>query len=135
MYLGKYPDTPGALPPGYHGTAYTPVQEECGSCPPPDPCEPPDPAPCECCPPEPPCECRPSEPPCECRPSEPPCECTVCDEQSSPHTGARGLFNHIFSHKIDMEDLLLLALVVMMISSGADSDIIIMLALLFVLGV
>lgn len=120
MYLGKYPDTPGALPPGYHGTAYTPVPEEDDPCPP--SCE------CDVCESE-PIDCE----PCDNSPCQPevPCECTVCDGERA---GARGLFEHIFSHKLDMEDLLLLALVVMMISSGADTDVIIMLALLFVFG-
>lgn len=115
MYLGKYPDTPGALPPGYNGTAYIPEPEPECSTPEPEPCEA---QPCGCPPPE----------------QEP--ECTVCSAPCDPPhaSGVHGLLAHVFAHKIDMEDLLLLALIVMMISSGADGDMILMLALLFVLG-
>ena len=46
----------------------------------------------------------------------------------------RGWLEHLFSHKLDMEDLLLLALIALLLGSGADTELILMLALLFVMG-
>lgn len=109
MYLGRYPDS-GGLPPGYNGVAY--AQD------PPDeteevmlsaPCTPPVPDP------------------------EPPIE-TCCDQPEKPGGFLDGILGHLFSHKIDMEDLLLIGLIVMLMNSKADIDLIIMLALLFVMG-
>lgn len=108
MYQGKYPET--GLPPGYNGTAYKPPQE-----------------------PEPPCE---PEVPADIRNDIPP---DLCPPRPSPpeNTGGnifQGITEHLFSHSIDMEDLLLIGLTVMLINSGADSSLIIAMAMLFVMG-
>ncbi|MCI8589226.1 MAG: hypothetical protein HFE77_00700 [Clostridiales bacterium] len=113
MYLGRYPDS-GGLPPGYNGVAYS--------------SEPPEEsreeseevmlsAPCSPSVPDP----------------EPPIE-TCCDHQEKQGGFLDGILGHLFSHKIDMEDLLLIGLIVMLMNSKADIDLIIMLALLFVMG-
>lgn len=95
---------PSDLPPGYRGVALSADSHEC----------------CERERPE-----KREEPQCE---REEKCEkCDKCDSRG-------GFLDKIFSHKLDIEDLLLLALTVMLISSGADIEIILMLALLFVFG-
>ena len=113
MYLGRYPDS-GGLQPGYNGVAYSsePLEEteEIVLS-----------APCASSMPE----------------SETPIEacCAHPDEpQEKPSGFLDGILGHLFSHKIDMEDLLLIGLIVMLMNSKADIDLIIMLALLFVMG-
>ena len=113
MYLGRYPDS-GGLPPGYNGVAYS--------------YEPPEEteeivlsAPCDPSIPEP----EPTMETCCAQPDEP-------QEKSGGFLD--GILGHLFSHKIDMEDLLLIGLIVMLMNSKADIDLIIMLALLFVMG-
>lgn len=109
MYLGKYPD-PSELPPGYRGVALS--AEPCESC-------------------ERECPEKREELSGEC---ERKCEKHDECEKSEKCEGRGGFLDKIFSHKLDIEDLLLLALLVMLISSGADIEIILMLALLFVFG-
>lgn len=65
---------------------------------------------------------------------EPRCEREKICEKCEMCENRGGFLDKIFSHKLDIEDLLLLALIVMLISSGADIEIILMLALLFVFG-
>ncbi len=108
MYQGKYPET--GLPPGYNGTAYKPPHE-----------------------PEPPREPEvTADVPNEIRP-----DCLPVQPPIPENTGGnifQGITEHLFSHSIDMEDLLLIGLTVMLINSGADSSLIIAMAMLFVMG-
>ena len=67
--------------------------------------------------------------PAPCLPEPVPCEVHDGDKGHG-----RGWLEHLFSHKLDMEDLLLLALIVLLLNSGADMELILMLALLFVMG-
>ena len=136
MYLGKYPDS-GGLPPGYNGVAYAPIETLS--------------EPAETEPPLTSAAAWPAAPDNEAEQdfdadskqtfSGPP-EAVAGQHQplDSPENHAHkggfldGILGHLFSHKIDMEDLLLIGLIVMLINSKADLDLIIMLALLFVMG-
>ena len=130
MYLGRYPDTNG-LPPGYKGVAYSAAaeddeQEECAEAEKDSQCDG-----CETI-----CDSQCSGE-CETEPDAQPC-CEMREDASCrkrrPSCGQDGLLSHLFSHKIDMEDLLIIGLILMLINSGSDPDLITMLALLFVMG-
>lgn len=63
------------------------------------------------------------------------CECEEkreekCEEKRENH----GFFDRFLSHHLDFEDLLLIALILMLLWSGADLECILMLVLLFILG-
>ena len=117
MYQGKYPD--GGLPPGYHGVAYSAEAEHI--------CKPP---------------FSPSDANCEkCGDNDCP---TVCGEISDicaditevpdKRSGRSSALDRIFSHKPDLEDLLLLALIILLLFSGENTELVLMLAILFVMG-
>ena len=134
MYQGKYPES--GLPPGYNGTLYehaappphepphdegpnSPYDEKSdfpnsqrGSSPHDEWHEPPRD------------EWR--EPPCSQSPSPP--------LSGGMHNVIKGISEHLFSHSINMEDLLIIGLTVMLINSGADTSLIIAMAMLFVMG-
>ena len=63
-----------------------------------------------------------------------------CSQSPSPplsggmHNVIKGISEHLFSHSINMEDLLIIGLTVMLINSGADTSLIIAMAMLFVMG-
>ena len=69
------------------------------------------------------CDCAP-----ECESAPIPCEMPL------PAPARSGILDKLFSHKLDLEDLLLLALIVMTMSSGADAELVTMLVLLFIIG-
>ena len=117
MYQGKYPD--GGLPPGYHGVAYSAEAEHI--------CKPP---------------FSPSDANCEkCGDNDCP---TVCGEVSDicadiaevpdKRSGRSSALDRIFSHKPDLEDLLLRALRILLLFSGENTELVLMLAILFVMG-
>ena len=66
------------------------------------------------------------EPPCSQSPSPP--------LSGGMHNVIKGISEHLFSHSINMEDLLIIGLTVMLINSGADTSLIIAMAMLFVMG-
>ena len=134
MYQGKYPES--GLPPGYNGTLYE------HAAPPPH---------------EPPRDEGPNSPydeksdfPNSQRGSSPHDEWhgpphderhePPCSQSPSPplsggmHNVIKGISEHLFSHSINMEDLLIIGLTVMLINSGADTSLIIAMAMLFVMG-
>ena len=134
MYQGKYPES--GLPPGYNGTLYE------HAAPPPH---------------EPPHDEGPNSPydeksdfPNSQRGSSPHDEWhgpphderhePPCSQSPSPplsggmHNVIKGISEHLFSHSINMEDLLIIGLTVMLINSGADTSLIIAMAMLFVMG-
>ena len=92
------------LPPGYNGTAYTSNEQEQNE------------------------QREPQSPP---PPPEPE---TVVVNDNGAHGIFQGITEHLFSHSIDMEDLLIIGLTVLLINSGADSSLIIAMAMLFVMG-
>ena len=150
MYQGKYPES--GLPPGYNGTLYehaappphepphdegpnSPYDEKSdfpnsqrGSSPHDEWHEPPRDEWRE--PPHdewhgPPHDEK-HEPPCSQSPSPP--------LSGGMHNVIKGISEHLFSHSINMEDLLIIGLTVMLINSGADTSLIIAMAMLFVMG-
>ena len=134
MYQGKYPES--GLPPGYNGTLYE------HAAPPPH---------------EPPRDEGPNSPydeksdfpnsqrgssphdewhgPPHDEKHEPPCSQSPSPPLSGGmHNVIKGISEHLFSHSINMEDLLIIGLTVMLINSGADTSLIIAMAMLFVMG-
>lgn len=92
------------LPPGYNGTAYKPPQE--------------------------------ADPPIDIAPTAEP-ELPREHRSAPENPGSKifqGITEHLFSHSINMEDLLIIGLTIMLINSGADSSLIIAMAMLFVMG-
>ena len=111
MYQGKYPD--GGLPPGYHGVAYSAEAEHI--------CKPP---------------FSPSDANRE-KCSDNDCPTDICAdiaEVPDKRSGRSSALDRIFSHKPDLEDLLLLALIILLLFSGENTELVLMLAILFVMG-
>lgn len=122
MYQGKYPEA--GLPPGYNGTLY-----EHAAPPPPEPPREEKP--------EPPCRDIPGSQNCDIPrpPSAPPSTPPPCPPPAGGVQNVlKGISEHLFSHSIDMEDLLIIGLTVLLINSGADTSLIIAMAMLFVMG-
>ncbi len=123
MYQGKYPEA--GLPPGYNGTLYE------HTAPPPHADPPREEKP------EPPCRDIPGAGNCDIPrpPSAPPSTPPPCPPPAGGVQNVlKGISEHLFSHSIDMEDLLIIGLTVLLINSGADTSLIIAMAMLFVMG-
>ena len=70
-------------------------------------------------------------------PETEPTECVGCVEHdlaACEVSRGSGFIDRFLSHHLDFEDLLLLALILMLLWSGADIECVLMLALLFIIG-